>query len=75
MVTSKSECMRVIEFVFDFGAEVYLKTDREQYRRMVTGYKVTPAGITYEVSCGVLSSWHYDFELSLEKDVLITTTD
>jgi len=67
--------MRVIEFAFDMGQEVFLKTDREQYPRMITGYKVSPGGITYEVSCGTLTSWHYDFELSIEKNILTTTTN
>jgi len=43
---------------------VYLITDPERLPRMVTAYKVNKYDITYELSCGTLVSWHYDFEIS-----------
>lgn len=67
--------MRIIEAAYDFGDLVYLKTDREQCLRMITRINVAPSGITYEATCGTQTSWHYEFELSTEKDILQTTTN
>jgi hypothetical protein len=43
---------------------VYLKTDIELLPRLVTAYKVTKHDITYECVCGIIVSYHYDFELT-----------
>jgi hypothetical protein len=59
------------EIDFEPGDIVYLKTDRDQYERMVTGYCIRQAGITYELSFGSTTSWHYGFEISVEKEIKI----
>lgn len=46
---------------------VFLKTDIEQLERIITGYTVRKVGIVYELTCGVATSWHYDFEFTPEK--------
>jgi hypothetical protein len=57
---------------FTFGDEVYLKTDGDQAKRLVTTFKVYPTGvILYELSCGPNASWHYDFEMNLEPDMAL----
>lgn len=61
----------VIDNKFDFGQEVYLKTDPEQLKRIVTQFSVTKNGIVYELSFGAIVSPHYDFEISTEKDTVI----
>lgn len=63
--------MMLVDNKFEIGQTVYLKTDSEQYPRIVTRLSVTANGITYSISSGVIESWHYDFEISEEKDVLI----
>lgn len=57
---------------FNIGETVYLKTDREQLPRIVFGFWVTKREILYKLASGKETSEHYDFEISLEKDVLIT---
>lgn len=47
---------------------VFLKTDPEKLPRMITAYKVTKNDITYECVCGTNLSWHYDIELSRDRE-------
>lgn len=67
--------MMVIDNKFEIGDVVYLKTDRDQYERIITGIKILPIGIIYRVSLGVGENDHYEIELTAEKNVLITTTN
>lgn len=60
----------VIDNKYSIGQEVYLTTDEEQKRRVVTAITVRPGGMIYELSCGTTTSSHYDFELSDEENVL-----
>jgi len=55
---------------FDIGEPVYLRTDPDQYTRMVIGIYVEDNNITY--CLGFLSdvSYHQSIEISREKDVL-----
>lgn len=47
---------------------VYLKTDPEQYQRMVTAISVFPGNVlNYELSSGSEKSYHYRFEITTEK--------
>jgi hypothetical protein len=68
--------MMVIDNKYDYEQQVYLKTDVDQKLRIVTGLLIRPNGlISYELSCGTECRWHYDFEISTEKDVLKSTTN
>ena len=67
--------MKVIDNIFEIGQIVYLKTDTEQRERIVTGFCIRPTGQSYELIQGNVGSWHYDFEISTEKNVLMTTTN
>lgn len=68
--------MMVIDNKYDYEQQVYLKTDVDQKVRIVTGLLIRPNGlISYELSCRTEARWHYDFEISTEKDVLKTTTN
>lgn len=66
--------MATVTTKYGFGDTVYLKTDPEQFPRMVTGFDVKPNGILYLLSFGSGNSYHYDIEISLEKDVLKSIT-
>ena len=57
------------------GQLVYLKTDPGQYQRIVTGICEREHGFTYELSCGLESTWHSLVEISLEKDIILGTTN
>jgi hypothetical protein len=62
----------VIDNKYNFGDEVYLKTDSEQLLRIVTAINCHPNGqIIYVLSCGSQVSDHYDFEISTEINELI----
>jgi hypothetical protein len=52
---------------FDIGDIVYLKTDIDQYQRMVTGIVIRPSGIVYILAIAEMESDHFAFEISKEK--------
>lgn len=58
-----------VETMFGIGDCVYLKTDREQSARIVTGITITPTGQTYRLSCGTVETFHYGVEISIRRDV------
>lgn len=55
---------------FKIGDTVYLKTDPEQYERLVIAYIVENKDISYQLACGEDQSIHSDYEISAEKDEL-----
>lgn len=65
----------ILENKFNIAETVYLKTDQEQKPRLVTGLTVRQSEISYALSCGESETHHYDFEITIEKDVLKTTTN
>ncbi len=68
--------MMVIENEFSHGDFVYLKTDKEQYQRIVTSIICYKAGeLVYNIRCGTTTSEHYEYELSKEVNVLLSTTN
>lgn len=55
---------------------VYLKTDSDQLPRMVTGYFVRASGnVTYYLACGTEETVHHGFEISSERDIIMTTSN
>jgi hypothetical protein len=67
--------MMVIENKYNLGDIVYLKTDPDQLRRIVTAIVVGPNGLLYDLSIGGGGSQHYDIEISVEKDILFTISN
>lgn len=67
--------MMIVDNKFNLGDCVYIKTDSEQKRRMVIGILIRPSGILYELNCGDRSSYHYQMEISVEKDIMISMTN
>lgn len=67
--------MMIIDTEFNIGDNVYLKTDSEQKKRIVTGYCVRKTSMSYLLSCSTEESTHYDFEITKEIDILMTTTN
>ena len=59
---------------FNIGDYVYLKTDIDQYKRLVTGYTVRFNEVTYLLSLGEDESTHYELEISNEIDILLKAT-
>jgi len=61
----------VIDNKFDLEQEVYLKTDSDQLKRIVTAISVHPnKQIIYSLTCCTDCSDHYDFEISDEENTL-----
>jgi len=59
---------------FNIGDYVYLKTDIDQYKRLVTGYTVRFNEVTYLLSLGEDESTHYELEISDEIDILLKSS-
>ena len=55
---------------FEIGQTVYLKTDTEQYQRLITGLLIHENSILYQVACGEEMSEHFGFELADSEDVM-----
>lgn len=64
---------KILDNQWEIGDTVYLKTDPEQIPRLIYCFIVYRTETLYKVACGVMTSEHYDFELTTEKSVLITT--
>ena len=60
----------IVDTKHNIGNRVFLKTDYEQKERLVTRIQITQGNIMYDLSCGECDSWHYDFEISTERDLL-----
>lgn len=60
---------------FNIGQEVYLRTDKDQLMRLVLAIQVKNGTLLYELGCGSSTSWHDDFEISTQADVLLTSTN
>jgi hypothetical protein len=63
-----------IELAFDIGDEIYIKTDSEQKKRIVISIWLKQNGVTYELGQGSASSWHYDFEMTKEPNMVTKVT-
>jgi len=56
---------------YELSQVVFLLTDTEQLDRIVTCIQISGNNqITYLLSCGSLSSWHYDYEMISTKDIV-----
>lgn len=64
--------MMVIDNKYDLGDLVYIKTDVDQRARLVTGITLRPFGMVYELSLSENTSNHFDFEMSSEKDFILS---
>jgi hypothetical protein len=62
-----------IDNAHDIGEVVYLRTDPDQYPRLVTGLEVRPDGVLYLLSHAGAETKHYPLEITTERDVLMAT--
>lgn len=62
----------VIENKFEIGQTVYLITDEDQKPRLVISIRVNKYDLIYELNSGTIGSFHYDFEISEEKQLQLT---
>lgn len=64
----------VVDNKYGIGETVYLITDKEQLPRIVYCFLVYRSEILYRLATGIVTSDHYDFEISTEKNVLTEVT-
>ena len=62
--------MMLIDTKFWIGDSVFLVTDTEQKKRIITGFCIRSQSITYLLSCGTEESIHYDFEITEDINIL-----
>lgn len=68
--------MMIIDNKFEIGQPVYIKTDKDQDMGIVTSIEIVPNNLVmYHVSIRSYENNYYDFELSAEKNVLITSSN
>lgn len=62
---------------FKIGDYVYLKTDVDQYKRIVTGYTIRDNSekVVYLLSLGTEETSHYQCEISTEEDIILKTNN
>jgi hypothetical protein len=65
----------IIENKFNIGETVYLVTDEDQKPRIVTGINVTANGLRYNLVNGITDTYHYELEMSSEKNILTKITE
>lgn len=62
----------VVRTKYDYGQIVFVKTDIDQYPRQVIGVQGTAdGGLLIKLSTDGDISWHYECEISEEKDILL----
>ena len=53
---------------FKLGETVYLKTDPDQYARIIVALQITvDGGMLYKLAINMSEQWHYEVELQREK--------
>lgn len=63
----------VVRCKFDYGQVVYVKTDIDQDPRQVIGVQGTAdGGMLIKLTIDGEPSWHYECEISEEKDIMLT---
>jgi len=61
---------------FQIEQIVYLNTDKEQVPRIVTGISLRPFNsVTYGLTQNATETWHYGFEISDERDIILCTSN
>lgn len=63
----------IITTRFYIGQTVYLVTDSDQIERIVTEILVRSNALQYYLMQATVGSWHYDFEISEERNIVKAT--
>lgn len=66
----------IVRCKYNYGQIVYVKTDTAQDARQVTAVQGTAdGGMLIRVTIDGESTWHYECELSDEKDIMMVTSN
>ena len=61
----------LIDNEFEIGQTVYLRTDKEQDARIVTGIRVRGGStLVYDLSCGMVETCHFGMEMAAERNAV-----
>lgn len=63
----------IISNKFEIGQTVFVKSDKDQNARTIIAFYVSEKEIKYNARCGDSDLYFFDFELSLERDTIIST--
>lgn len=59
----------LLDTQYELGDIVYLKTDADQFERQVTAITISlSGGVTYTLMSGVEMTYHYEKEITKEKN-------
>lgn len=64
-----------IDNKFQIGDFVYLKTDPQQYKRIVVGIIIMNTNFKYVVNLSVEESMHFECELDSQRDIVLATSN
>lgn len=66
----------IVRCKLDFGQIVYVKTDIDQDPRQVIGVQATAdGGMLVKLTTDGDVTWHYECEISEEKDIMLATSN
>jgi len=65
--------MMLIENKYNLKEKVFLITDSDQLERFVTAIQVSPDNLSYRLTQSITETWHYDFEISRERDLALNS--
>lgn len=60
---------------YEIGDTVYLKTDTYQVPRIVVQYMYDNDSVLYVLMAETVKSTHYSIEISVEKNIMLITTN
>ena len=63
-----------IDSKYEINDVVYLRMDKEQIERLVTGIMIRPNCLTYHLSTQDDETIHYEIEISKDRDVVKATS-
>lgn len=66
---------KTIEIEHSEGSIVFLRTDPDQFKRIVVGYQVRKDQIMYILRCETEETPHYPCEISATQDVIYRTSN
>jgi hypothetical protein len=66
----KSTIELASEIKYEVGDFVYLKTDPDQYRRMVLAVLIRAECVAYGLGIGTGETYHYEIEITTDKNIL-----
>ena len=64
-----------LDLLYNYGDEVFLKSDRDQLKRIVTGFILRSGTFLIGITLESKETWHYQFEVTKEKDVVYSTSN